>query len=200
VLHLLPHWNWEGKEGQEIAVWAYCNQDSVELFLNGTSLGSQPVKKNGHLEWKVKYAPGTLEARASKGGKVVLTDKRETTGPAAKIVAVADRSNIAADGQDVSVINVTIVDAQGRMVPTADNKVTFAVNGPGSVIGVGNGDPSCHEPDKASERSAFNGLCMAIVQSKRAAAGSIAVTVTSAGLESATVSVSSAAGSLIPIA
>ena len=91
VLHLFPHWNWAGKEGQEIEVWAYCNQDSVELFLNGTSLGSQPVKKNGHLVWKVKYAPGVIEARASKGGRVVLTEKRETAGPAAKIVAVPDR-------------------------------------------------------------------------------------------------------------
>jgi beta-galactosidase len=198
MLHLLPHWNWEGKEGQEIEVWAYCNQDSVELFLNGASLGSQPVKKNGHLEWKVKYAPGTLEARASQGGRVVLTEKRETAGPAAKIVAVADRSNIAADGQDVTVINVSIVDAQGRPVPTASNKVTFAVNGPGAVIGVGNGDPSCHEPDKASERSAFNGLCMAIVQSKRGQAGQIAVTITAGGLEPATVAVTSAAGSMIP--
>jgi beta-galactosidase len=199
ALHLLPHWSWEGKEGQEIAVWAYCNQDSVELFLNGASLGSQPVKKNGHLEWKVKYAAGTLEARASKGGKVVLTDKRETTGPAAKIVAVADRSKINADGQDLAVINVTIVDAQGRTVPTADNKVTFAVSGPASVIGVGNGDPSCHEPDKASERSAFNGLCMALVQSKRGETGAIAVTVTSTGLEAATVPVTAATGTLIPI-
>ena len=198
VLHLLPHWNWDGKEGQEIAVWAYCNQDSVELFLNGTSLGSQPVKKNGHLEWKVKYAPGALEARASKGGRVVLTEKRETAGPAAKIVAVADRSSIAADGQDVAVINVSIVDAQGRPVPTADNKVTFAVNGPGAVIGVGNGDPSCHEPDKASERSAFNGVCMAIEQSKRGHAGQIAETLTATGLEPATVAVTSAAGSMIP--
>ena len=119
ALHLLPHWNWEGKEGQEIAVWAYCNQESVELFLNGASLGSQPVKKNGHLEWKVPYAPGTLEARASKGGKVVLTDKRETAGPAAKIVAVADRPKIDADGQDLAVINVSIVDAfQGREAGT----------------------------------------------------------------------------------
>jgi beta-galactosidase len=204
VLHLLPHWNWEGKEGQEIAVWAYCNQDSVELFLNGTSLGSQAVKKNGHLEWKVKYAPGVLEARASKGGKVVLTEKRETAGPAAKIVAVADRMQIAADGQDLAVINVSIVDAQGRPVPTAGNMVKFALNGPGSVIGVGNGDPSCHEPDrfpedKASERSAFNGLCMAIVQSKRGAAGTIAVTVTSEGLETATVAVTASAGPMKPI-
>ncbi|MDP9050175.1 MAG: DUF4982 domain-containing protein [Acidobacteriota bacterium] len=199
ALHLLPHWNWEGKEGQEVAVWAYCNQDSVELFLNGTTLGSQTVKKNGHLEWKVTYAPGTLEARASKGGKVVLTDKRETVGPAAKIVAIADRTKISADGQDLAVINVSIVDAQGRPVPTAGNKVVFALSGPANVIGVGNGDPSCHEPDKASERSAFNGLCMAIVQSKRGEAGTVGVTVTSEGLQPATVEVTTSAASLIPI-
>jgi beta-galactosidase len=204
ALHLLPHWNWAGKEGQEIEVWAYCNQDSVELFLNGASLGSQPVKKNGHLVWKVKYAPGTLEARAGKGGKVVLTERRETAGPAAKIVAVADRTKIAADGQDLAVINVTIVDAQGRPVPTADNKVTFAAAGPGRVIGVGNGDPSCHEPDRsangdASERSAFNGLCMAMLQSKRGEAGSIAVRVSSPGLQDATVALTTAHASLMRV-
>lgn len=199
VLHILPHWNWGGKEGQEIAVWAYCNQESVELFLNGASLGSQPVKKNGHLEWKVKYAPGVLEARASKGGKVVLTEKRETAGTAAKIVAQADRSQIAADGQDVFVVNVSIVDAQGRPVPLAGNLVTFSVSGPASVIGVGNGDPSCHEPDKATQRSAFNGLCMAIVQGKRGDAGDIAVALTSPGLEGANVRVASHLVPLIPI-
>jgi beta-galactosidase len=200
VLHLLPHWNWAGREGQEIEVWAYCNQESVELLLNGTSLGSQPVKKKGHLVWKVKYAPGTIEARASKGGKVVLTERRETAGPAAKLVAVADRVRIAADGQDVAVVNVTLVDAQGRPVPMADNKVTFAVSGPGAVIGVGNGDPSCHEADRATERSAFNGLCMAIVQGRRGETGAMRVTVASPGLEGATVTVGSEAAALKPVA
>ena len=199
MLHLLPHWNWEGKEGQEIEVWAYCNQESVELFLNGASLGAQPVKKNGHLDWKVKYAPGTLEARATRAGKVVLTDKRETAGPAAKIVAVADRTKIAADGQDLAVVNVQIVDAQGRPVPTAGNKVSFAVSGPGGVIGVGNGDPSCHEPDRGPERSAFNGLCMAIVQGRRGDAGAITVTVTAEGLEAATVTVTAVTSALAPM-
>jgi len=200
VLHILPHWNWAGKEGQEIEVWAYCNQESIELFLNGMSLGSQAVKKNGHLVWKVKYAAGTLEARASKGGRVVLTDKRETAGPASKIVAAADRAKIAADGQDLAVINVMVVDAQARPVPLADNMVSFAVSGPGSVIGVGNGDPSCHEPDKASQRSAFNGLCMAIVQSKRGEPGAVTVTVASAGLQGTTVVMASGAAALKPIA
>ena len=132
VLHLFPHWNWSGKEGQEIEVWAYCNQDSVELFLNGASLGSQPVKKNGHLVWKVKYAPGVIEARASKNSRVTLTEKRETSGPAAKIVAtpapkvtppaqrnvvsrageLADRESPGQDRQlDVAVITA---DAMGR--------------------------------------------------------------------------------------
>ena len=199
VLHLLPHWNWQGKEGQEIAVWVHCNQDSVELFLNGASLGSLPVIKNGHLEWKVQYAPGTLEARASKDGKVVLTEKRETAGPAAKILIMADRMQIAADGQDLAVVDVAIVDALGRPVPLADNKIMFAVHGPGKVIGVGNGDASCHESDKDSERSAFNGLCMAIVQSQRGQAGAISVSVTSPGLESAIVAVASSAAPLRPV-
>jgi beta-galactosidase len=200
VLHLLPHWNWDGREGQEIEVWAYCNLDSVELFLNGASLGSQPVVKNGHLVWKVKYAPGAIEARASKSGRVVLTERRETTGPAARIVATADRGKIAADGQDVAVVNVTIVDAQGRTVPTAGNMVTFALSGPGAVIGVGNGDPSCHEPDHATQRSAFNGLCMAIVQSRRGEPGAVTVTVASDGLEPAVVSIGSEAAALKPVA
>lgn len=199
VLHLLPHWNWQGKEGQEIEVWAYCNQDTVELFLNGTSLGSQPVKKNSHLMWKVKYAPGVLEARASRGGKVVLTEKRETAGPAAKILAAADRTSIVADGRDVAVINVSIVDAQGRPVPTADNKISFALSGPAAVIGVGNGDPSCHEPDHATERSAFNGLCMAIVQARRGESGNLSITVSSPGLQPANVAVRAVAATLPPI-
>jgi beta-galactosidase len=199
ALHILPHWNWEGKESQEIEVWAYSNQESVELFLNGASLGSQPVVKNGHLVWKVKYVPGTIEARASQGGQVVLTDKRETAGPPAKIVASADRGKVAADGQDVAVVNVTIVDAQGRPVPNAGNKVSFAVSGPGTVIGVGNGDPSCHEPDRATERSAFNGLCMAIVQSRRGEAGAVTVTVASDGLESAVVAIASETAALKPL-
>ena len=199
VLHLFPHWNWAGKEGQEIEVWTYCNQDSVELFLNGASLGSQQVKKNSHQVWKVKYAPGAIEARAGKSGRVVLTEKRETSGLAAKIVATPDRMKIAADGEDVSVVNLTIVDAQGRTVPTASNLVTFSVSGPGKLIGVGNGDPSCHESDKGTQRSAFNGLCMGIVQSKRGEPGKVMVTVSAQGLESASAVLECEAGALRPV-
>ena len=147
VLHLLPHWNWAGKEGQEIRVDALSNCEEVELFLNGQSLGLQPMKRNSKLSWQVKYAPGTLSAKGYNGGKLVAEQKVETTGEAAAIQLTPDRSTINADGADVSVITVAIADAQGRLVPTAGNKINFSLEGAGKIIGVGNGDPSCHEPD-----------------------------------------------------
>ena len=185
VLHLFPHWNWAGKEGQEIEVWCHTNLESVELFLNGQSLGRQQVKRDSHLAWKVKYAPGTLLARGYQGGQEALTASRETTGAAAKIELLPDRQKIAADGEDISIIEVRVVDHQGRIVPVADNGIVFEVSGAGRLIGVGNGDPSSHEPDKASQRRAFNGLCVAIIQSKKGA-GEVKVQATSPGLVSAT--------------
>ncbi len=158
VLHLFPHWNWAGKEGQEIDVWCHTNLERVELFVNGQSAGAQDVARNSHAAWKVKYAAGLIEARGYKDGQVVLTAKRETTGAPASIILRPDRQRIAADGEDVSLITVEIVDSKGRIVPTAGNEVTFAVSGNGRLIGVGNGDPSCHEPDHGSRRSAFNGF------------------------------------------
>lgn len=171
VLHVFPHWNWGVEEGTEIEVWCYSNLESVELLLNGKSLGSKTVEKNGHLVWKVPYSAGKIEARASRGGKVVLTEARETTGAAAGLRLAADRSSIKADGEDVAVVRVEVVDAAGRVVPTADNLVRFKVDGPGKVLGVGNGNPSSLEPDHAEQRSAFNGLCMAIVQGSKIAGG-----------------------------
>ncbi len=148
VLHLAPHWNWPSREGQEILVQAFSNCKSVELFLNGASLGKQTMKANSKLNWLVKYAPGTLSARGyDNTGKVMAETKVETTGDAAQMQLRPDRKTINADGQDVSVFTVSAVDAQGRVVPVAQNKIHFAVEGAGSIIGVGNGDPSCHEPD-----------------------------------------------------
>lgn len=183
VLHLFPHWNWAGREGQEIEVWVHSNLERVELFLNGASVGAQDVKHDTHLMWKVPYAPGTLEARGSKGGQVVLMAKRETTGAPARLVLTADRGALAADGEDAAVVAVSVVDAEGREVPVADDAVAFQVSGGGSarIIGVGNGDPSSHEADKATARRAFNGKCMAIVQAG-AAAGEIRVEATAPGL------------------
>ena len=168
-LHLFPHWNWKGREGDEIPVWVYSNLDEVELLVNGKSLGSQQVPSHGHVQWKVNYEPGFIEARGSKGGKVVLTEKRETTGQPASVRLTADRTEINADGEDVSMLKVEVLDAQGRLMPTADNRIFFTITGPGKLIGVGNGDPNCQESDKEPRRSVFNGLAQAIIQSTKTA-------------------------------
>ncbi|MGC2639449.1 MAG: beta-galactosidase GalA [Acidobacteriaceae bacterium] len=166
-LHLFPHWNWEGREGDEIPVWVYSNLDEVELLVNGKSAGSQKVPHLGHVEWKVRYEPGAIEARGSKNDKVVLTERRETTGPAAAIRLTADRTEIDADGEDLAIVKVEALDKDGRPVPIADNGIAFTVSGPGKLIGVGNGDPNCQESDKAPKRSLFNGLAQVIVQSTK---------------------------------
>ena len=197
VLHLFPHWNWPGFEGKEIAVWVHSNLDRVELFLNGQSLGAKDMKKDSHLAWNVKYTPGAIEARGYKDGKQVLTAKRETTGPAAKLALTADRQEISADGEDVAMFAVEVQDAQGRYMPIADTQVSFRVSGQGKVIGVGNGDPTSHESDRGSSRKAFSGLCMALVQSTKAA-GSITVEASAPGLIPASVTISSRAVKLRP--
>jgi beta-galactosidase len=188
LLHLFPHWNWPGYEGKQIAVWVYSNLDKVELFVNGKSLGAQEVKKNGHVAWIATYAPGFIEARGFKDGKQVMTTRRDTTGPAAKLVLRADRESLSADGEDVAMFSVEVQDAKGRTVPITDNLVTFHVTGPAHVIGVGNGDPADQSPDKASERKAFSGYCMAIVQTEKTP-GTITIEATSPGLTSSSASV-----------
>lgn len=151
VLHILPHWNWKGREGRPIDVWIYSNCDEVELRLNKTSLGRQKMPTNSHLEWKVNYTPGTLEAIGYKNGKKVLTDQVQTTGDPYSLVMTAWRPVITADGKDVSVITVQVTDKSGRVVPTAGNEINFSIQGAGKIIGVGNGDPTSHEPDKYME-------------------------------------------------
>jgi beta-galactosidase len=167
VLHLFPHWNWEERNGEPIAVWVHSNLDSVEVFLNGKSQGSQKVQPLTHLEWKVKYEPGVLEARGTKDGKIVLVEKRETTGEPESIRLTADRTEIHADGEDVAVLRLEVLDKKGRAIPTADNMISFKVTGEGALIGVGNGDPNCQESDKEPKRSLFNGLAQVIVQASR---------------------------------
>ncbi len=197
VLHIFPHWNWPGYEGKKIAVWVHSNMDKVELFLNGQSLGMQEMQKNHHLAWNVVYAPGTLEARGYKGGKLALTARRETTGAPAKIALSADRTAIHADGEDVAMFAVEVHDANGRIVPITDNEIAFKVRGAGKLIGTGNGDPTNQTPDKGSSRKAFGGLCMAIVQSTKTA-GTITVEASSAGLAPASLAIDTKAVSLRP--
>ena len=167
VLHISPHWNWRDKRGKPIDVWVNSNADNVELFLNGKSLGKRDMPRNSHLKWTVNYEPGKVEAVAYKKGKK-LTAKIETTNPPAEVVITPYKTTVLADGKDATIINVSVVDREGRQVPDADNMIRFSIAGDGKIIGVGNGDPSSHEPDKcvdgAWQRSLFNGKCQVIVQ------------------------------------
>lgn len=182
VLHISPHWNWKGHEGQPIPVWVNSNADDVELFLNGRSLGRKAMPRNSHLEWMVSYEPGVLSAVAYKKGHK-LTASVETTGAPREIVVTPYKTTMRADGREATVVNISVVDRQGREVPDAQNLIRFHVTGDLHIIGVGNGDPSSHEadrpgfgtkatdpnaasaPDTFAERHLFNGHCQVILQS-----------------------------------
>ena len=185
VLHVFPHWNW--KEGQTVDIWAYSNAEEVELFLNNKSLGVK--KKQGddlHLLWKVAFVPGTLKAISRTAGKEVLVKEIKTAGNAAKLTAIADRSTIKSNGNDLSFITIEVVDENGVMVPDANQLVEFKLEGPGKIVGVDNGDPVSHESFKAPQRKAFHGKCLVVVQSNEKA-GTIKLTATSAGLSASTI-------------
>jgi beta-galactosidase len=182
VLHIAPHWNWPDQAGKEVRVRVFSNCKEVELFLNGKSLGKQMMEPNGYLDWKVNYEPGVLSAKGYDGDKLITDTKVETTGTPVAVRLSPDRTTIKADRQDVSVVDVSIVDGQGRVVPVADNLVHFELSGPGKIIGVGNGDPSSHEADKANERKTFNGYAQVIVQSGQQA-GAMILTATAKGLK-----------------
>ncbi|PXY42211.1 beta-galactosidase [Flavobacterium cheongpyeongense] len=145
VLHIMPHWNWAGMEGKEIDVWVHSNCDEVELFLNKKSLGKKKMELNSHLEWKVKYIPGTLEAIGYKSGKKVLTETKKTTGIAEKIELTADKEN--ASNGNVVVVTVATTDKKGLYVPTSNHEITFSAKG-GKILGVGNGNPTSLENDQ----------------------------------------------------
>lgn len=187
VLHISPHWNhhneW-GKPKKLVDVWVNSNADSVELFLNDKSLGRKVMERNSHLQWQVPFEPGTLKAIGYKKGRI-LTAKQETTGTPMDVVVTPYKTTMLADGKDVAVINISVQDAQDRDIPTADNLIRFSISGPGKIIGVGNGDPSSHEPDKCADgmwqRRLFNGKCQVLVQST-GEAGMIKFEATAAGI------------------
>lgn len=182
VLHILPHWNWPERMGETIPVWVHSNCEEVELFLNGESQGRQKMERNSHLEWQVVYVPGTLSARGYTGGEMVMESSVDTTGLAQALQLVPDRQSLRADGEDVCVVACEVVDAQGRVMPIADDQITFTASEDGRILGVGSGDPSTHEPDDTNMRRAFNGLCQVLVQSRRGIAGTITLTAAAPGL------------------
>ena len=186
VVHIFPHWNWPGKEGKPIKIYAYTNCEEVELFLNGKSIGRKKSIPFTKLDWDLVYKPGKLEAQGYNKGKPAAKDIVETTGESSQITLNSIGSTLKADGCDVAVIKIAIRDAKGRVVPTANNLVRFSVEGPGRIIGTGNGDPSCHDPEKKDWRKAFNGLCQVLVQTDKTA-GKIKLTALSETLQGATV-------------
>jgi beta-galactosidase len=169
VVHIFPHWNWPGKEGDSIKVHCYTNCEEVELFLDGKSAGKQKAFPYTKLIWGLVYKPGRLEARGYREGKVIARDIVETTSSPNEVVLNSDVNTLKADGCDVAIIQVAIKDAKGRVVPTANNLVKFSIEGPGKIIGTGNGNPTSYEPDKASQRMAFNGYCLVLIQSNETA-------------------------------
>ncbi|MDQ1165339.1 beta-galactosidase GalA [Flavobacterium sp. SORGH_AS_0622] len=155
VLHLLPHWNWTGMEGKEIDVWAYSNCDEVELFLNKKSLGKKKMEQNGHLEWKVKYIPGTLEAIGYKNGKKIITEIQKTTGKAENVKLSLDKENVLKG--NVSVVTVEVTDKNGLHIPTANDEISFSIKG-GKILGVGDGDPTSLESDQFIDDISFSAI------------------------------------------
>lgn len=139
TLHILPHWNLKGHEGEEIDLWVYSNMDEVELIVNGKNLGRKPMPRNGHLSWKAVYKPGRVEARGYKNGRRVLTERIETTGEAVRVVP-----DYAYSQDGIQIINVSLVDSKGRFVPDACDPVTISLTGDCGLqlLGAGNGDPA----------------------------------------------------------
>jgi beta-galactosidase len=193
MVHILPHWNWSGFEGRAIPVWCCSNADTVELFLDGKSLGEQRMGqgtlqkffleeesddtgrvrtvevKTGwmHVAWDVPYRPGALRAVAKRSGRIVATDEMITAGPPATLSLSVDRPRITADGQDLAFVTVRVLDTEGVLCPNADMLVRFDLQGPGTLAAVGSGNPTSHEDFRARQRKAFHGLCLAIVKGSR---------------------------------
>lgn len=188
MAHILPHWTWPERVGQVTPVHVFTSGDEAELFLNGRSLGR---KKKGEFEYRLRwdevvYEPGVLEVVAYKNGESWARATAQTAGAAAGLVLTPDRATIAADGRDLSFVTVQVVDALGNPVPRADQRIRFAVDGPGEMVATDNGDPTDFEPFPSPERKAFSGMCLAIVRAKPGEAGRIRITVTGEGLAEAT--------------
>jgi beta-galactosidase len=219
MIHLFPHWNWTGREGQLIPVLAYTNCDAVELYLNGRFLGEKrlefprqgtsggwnsyerppvfPTTADLHLAWDVPYEPGVLRAVGKRSGEVVAIKEVRTAGEASALRLSVDRAEIRSGIRDVAHVEVEVVDADGVVVPSSTHLVRFTVEGPARLLAVGNGDPTDHSPYKARERRAFHGLLLAMVQSTNET-GRVRVTAQADGLEPASMDITVVPGEAPP--
>ncbi|MEO7174882.1 MAG: beta-galactosidase GalA [Saprospiraceae bacterium] len=191
VLHISPHWNWPGDQGKIKEVWVNSNAEQVELFLNGKSLGKKTMPAQGHLIWNVPYKTGKLEAIGYRKGRKSKASV-ETTGLPIAISLQTDLHVLKANGQDATVVNVVAIDAKGREVPDANLLVNFELQGEGKILGVGNGDPSSHEPDQYADgkyqRQLFNGKAQIILQSGNKA-GILKLSAVAIGLKAAEIEI-----------
>ena len=194
MAHLLPHWNWPGREGQVTPVFVYTSGDEAELFLNGRSLGRKKLEPRQYrFRWDdVKYQPGELRVVAYKRGQKWAEDAVKTTGPAAKVRLTADRTALKADGLDLAFVTVTMADANGLAVPRAKNLARFELAGPGEIVAVDNGDATSFESFQAHEHHAYNGLALVVVRTKAGEPGAITLKAQSDGLTPAEITLQSA--------
>jgi beta-galactosidase len=215
MVHILPHWNWNTGDYYltapggvnidttaisgvySVPVWVYTNCDSVELFLNNVSRGVQRFQSGGalHLSWTVPFAAGTLRAVGRRGNTVAAADSVRTAGTPARVVLTPDKNSMKADGEGLAFITADIMDANGVLCPRAGNSVSFSITGPGTIVGVDNGNSLDHSAYKTNVRQAFNGKSMAIVQIGTTA-GTITVTATSGGLTAGTAAITATASTV----
>ncbi|MCG8448519.1 MAG: DUF4982 domain-containing protein [Pirellulales bacterium] len=187
MAHILPHWSWPERVDKVTPVHVYTSGDEAELFLNGKSLGKKKKEKYQYrLEWEdVKYQPGELRVVAYKNGKRWAEDAKKTTGPSAQIELTADRTEITADGNDLSFVTVRILSKEGLFVPRAKHLVRFVLDGPGEIIAVGNGDATSHQPFQARQIAAYNGMCLVVIRSLAGPSGQVVLEAASEGLDGA---------------
>jgi beta-galactosidase len=187
MAHLLPHWTWPGREGQVTPVHVFTSGDEAELFVNGKSQGR---KKKAAFEYRLRwddvvYKPGELHVETYKNGKPWATASTHTAGAPARLELAPDRRGIRSDGNDLCFVTARIVDADGRPVPTADDRIRFRVEGPGTLVATDNGDPTDMTPFPSHERAAFRGLALAIIRAHRGRTGTIVVHTEADGLQAA---------------
>lgn len=193
MAHILPHWNWPDRVGQVTPVHVFTSGDEAELFLNGKSLGR---KKKAAYEYRLRwdeltYTPGELKVVAYKNGKIWAEDVVRTTDVPVKLVASADRSNIKADGLDLSFIEVQVVDKNGLPVPQATNQIEFSIEGPGEIVATDNGDSSNMVAFGSKSRAAFSGKALVIVRTIKGKPGAIKISAQAKGLGTGMISLSS---------
>jgi beta-galactosidase len=181
---LFPDWTPADQAPHEESVEVYTNAAEVELFLNDKSLGKKSARKDIALNWKVPFEPGTLKAVAFKDGKEVATDLLRTAGTPAKLVLSPDKTALTSEWDDVAHVEVRVTDDNGTVIPTASDKITFSIEGPGKVVGVDNGSIVSHEPFQANGREAFQGRVLVIVR-RTAGEGKITLKASAQGMEAA---------------